>query len=124
AGQRIKQSRLARIRIAGKRERGQVRPLALGAHRPACRLRPLEPPLQRRDAVACQPAVGLDLRLARATRANAADAAPGAEALEVRPQPPHACEVVLELRELDLKLALSRVRMAREDVEDDRRAVD
>ena len=47
-----------------------------------------------------------------------------AEALEVRPQPAHAREVVLELRQLDLELALGRVRVVGEDVEDDRRAVD
>ena len=49
---------------------------------------------------------------------------PGAEALEVRPQPAHAREVVLELGQLDLHVALGRVRVVGEDVEDDRRAVD
>ena len=49
---------------------------------------------------------------------------PGAEALEVGPQAPHAREVVLELGELDLELALGRVGVVGEDVEDDRRAVD
>ena len=48
----------------------------------------------------------------------------GAEALEVRPQAPHPREVVLELRQLDLELALGGVRVGGEDVEDDRRAVD
>jgi hypothetical protein len=42
----------------------------------------------------------------------------------VRPQPAHAREVVLELGELDLQLALGRARVVGEDVEDDRRAVD
>ena len=51
-----------------------------------------------------------------------ADAA--AEALEVRPQAAHAREVVLELGELDLELALGAVRVPGEDVEDHRRAVD
>ena len=46
-----------------------------------------------------------------------------AEALEVRPQPAHAGHVVLELRELDLELALGRVRVVGEDVEDDGGAV-
>ena len=40
------------------------------------------------------------------------------------PQPAHAREVVLELGELDLELALGRVGVVGEDVEDDRRAVD
>ena len=79
----------------------------------------VEAAAQRGDAVAREPAVGLDLRLARAAGADAA-----AEALEVRPQPPHAREVVLELRELDLQLALGRVRVVGEDVEDHRGAVD
>ena len=84
----------------------------------------LEPAAQRGDAVAREPAVRLDLRLARAAGADAAHAAAGAEALEVRPQPAHAGHVVLELRELDLELALGRVGVAGEDVEDHRGAVD
>ena len=42
----------------------------------------------------------------------------------MRPQAAHAREVVLELRELDLQLALGAVRVPGEDVEDHRRAVD
>ena len=49
---------------------------------------------------------------------------PGAEPLEVRPQAAHPREVVLELRQLDLELALGAVRVRGEDVEDDRGAVD
>ena len=66
-----------------------------------------------------EPAIGLDLRLARAPRADSA-----AEALEVGPEPAHPREVVLELGELDLQLALGRVRVVGEDVEDDRGSVD
>ncbi len=84
----------------------------------------VEPAAQRGDAVAREPAVGLDLRLARAAGADAAVAAPRAEALEVRPQAAHAGHVVLELRELDLELALGRVGVPGEDVEDHRGAVD
>ena len=40
------------------------------------------------------------------------------------PHPAHAREVVLELRELDLELALGAARMLGEDVEDQLRAVD
>ena len=39
-------------------------------------------------------------------------------------RPAHAGHVVLELRELDLQLALGRVRVAGEDVEDHRGAVE
>ena len=42
----------------------------------------------------------------------------------MRPEPPHAREVVLELRQLDLQLALGAVRVVGEDVEDHRGAVD
>ena len=47
-----------------------------------------------------------------------------AEALEVRPQPPHAGHVVLELGQLDLQLALGRAGVVGEDVQDHRGAVD
>ena len=76
------------------------------------------------DAVAREAAVGLDLRLARAARADAAHAAPRAQTLEVRPQAAHARHVVLELGELDLHLALGAVGVVGEDVEDHRGAVD
>ena len=74
---------------------------------------------QRRDPVTRQPPVGLDLRLTGPAGADAA-----AEALEVRPQTTHPREVVLQLRQLDLQLALSGVGVRGEDVEDDRRPVD
>ena len=47
-----------------------------------------------------------------------------AEPLEVGPQPPHPGQVVLELGQLDLELALGRVGVVGEDVEDHRGAVD
>ena len=75
--------------------------------------------LQQRDAAPRDPAVGLELRLARAARADAA-----AEPLEVLPHAAHARQVVLELRELDLELALGADGVLREDVEDQLRAVD
>src|SRR5215831_11463063 len=66
-----------------------------------------------------QPPVGLELRLTGAARADAA-----AEALEVLPQAPHPREVVLELGELDLQLALRGHGVLGEDVEDELRPVD
>src|SRR5207253_2767856 len=76
------------------------------------------------DPVAGQAAVGLDLRLPRSTGADPAVYAPRAEPLEVRPQPAHAGKVVLELGQLDLELALGRVGVVGEDVEDHRGAID
>ena len=124
AGQAVEQRRLAGVRVAGERDLRQVRALALGAHRRARGADALQPAAQRGDPVARQPAVGLDLRLARSAGADAGRRGARAEALEVRPQPPHAGHVVLELRELDLQLALGAVRVAGEDVEDHARAVD
>ena len=69
--------------------------------------------LQRRDPVAREPAVGLDLRLTGSSGADAAVDSSGAEPLQVRPQPAHAREVVLELGELDLELALGGVGVRR-----------
>ena len=75
--------------------------------------------LERRDPIASQAAVGLDLALAGASGPD-----PTSESLEVRPQAPHPRQVVLELGQLDLQLALGAVGVGGEDVEDDRRAVD
>ncbi len=119
AGERVQQRRLAGVRVADERDRRQRRALALGALHRARALDVLQAPAQRRDAVARQAAVGLDLRLAGAPRAD-----PAAEPLEVAPQPAHAREVVLELGELDLELALGAARVRGEDVEDHGRAID
>ena len=119
AGERVQQRRLAGVGVADERDRRQRGALALGALHRARALDVLEAPAQRGDAVAREAAVGLDLRLARAPRADAA-----AEALEVAPQAAHAREVVFELRELDLELALGAAGVRGEDVEDHGRAVD
>ncbi len=66
ARERVQQRRLAGVRVADERDRRQRRALALGALHRARALDVLEPPAQRRDAVAREAAVGLDLRLARA----------------------------------------------------------
>ena len=118
-GERVEQRRLAGVGVADERDRRQRGALALGALHGARALDVLEAALERGDAVAREAAVGLDLRLAGAPRADSA-----AEALEVGPQPAHAREVVFELGQLDLQLALGAVRMRGEDVEDHGRAVD
>ena len=124
AGERVEQRRLAGVRVPGKGHLWQMRALALGAHHRTAGGDVLELSLQRRDPVAGQPAVGLDLRLARSSGSDTAVDAPRSESLQVRPQAPHPRQVVFELGELDLKLALGAVRVGGEDVEDDRRAVD
>jgi hypothetical protein len=70
------------------------------------------------DALAHAAAVHLDLRLARAARADAARLP-----LQVRPEPAQARQDVLVLGELDLELGLLGAGAAGEDVEDERRAV-
>ena len=112
-GERVQQRRLAGVRVAGEGDGRKLGALALGAHHRASRADLAELSLQRGDPVAREPAVGLDLRLARSTCADAAVHAARAEALEVRPQAAHPREVVLELGELDLELALGAVRVRR-----------
>ena len=86
----------------------------------------LQPAAQEGDAPAGQAPVGLELRLTRATGAYAAADVPqaAAEPFEVLPHPPHARQVVFELSELDLELALGAARMLGEDVEDQLGAID
>ena len=119
AGERVQQGRLAGVGVAGERDARERGALAAGAHHAAVALQPRQAAAQRRDPVAGEAAVGLDLGLARAPGAD-----PAPEPLEVGPQAPHPRQVVLELGQLDLELALGRVGVVGEDVEDDRGAVD
>ncbi len=118
-GERVQQRRLADVRVAGERDGRRLGTRSLLAARLALAAQHSEPPLEQRDAAAREPAVGLELRLARAAGADAA-----AEALEVLPHAAHPRQVVLQLRELDLQLPLGAHGMLGEDVEDQLRAVD
>jgi hypothetical protein len=71
------------------------------------------------DALPDLAAIGLELRLAGAPRADAA-----AEPRQRGPGADEARQQVLELRQLHLPLALARARPPREDVEDELRAID
>src|SRR5437667_8791587 len=82
-------------------------------------LDPLQLAANLHDAVANDAPVGLELGLARPPRADAA-----AETLEVAPLPHEPRQEIRELGELHLELALARARALREDVEDQRGAVD
>src|SRR5262249_42751187 len=75
--------------------------------------------LEALDALARAPARQLELRLARAAPADAAG-----EARHHRVLLDEARQRVLELRQLDLKLAVAALRALGEDVEDEHRAVD
>src|SRR5439155_26632498 len=119
ARERVQERRLARVRVAGERDRRHLRARTLLPPRRALTFELLEARLQHRDAAPRHPPVALELRLAGPARTDAA-----AQPLEVLPQPAHARQVVLELGELDLELALGRDRVLGEDVEDQLRPVD
>jgi hypothetical protein len=119
--ERVQKRRLPRVRIARKsdnRDRGRPPALAL---RLAAALERAEPFLQDGDPAPRKPPVGLELRLPRPASPRA-DAA--ARPLEVAPHASHAREVVLELGEFDLELALGAHGVQREDVEDELRPVE
>ena len=119
AAQPVEQRGLARVGVADERDdrhAGAAAPVALlapvGLH-----VRQLA--LDLHHATPDHAAVGLELRLARSPRADAA-----AQPLEVGPLPDQPRQQVRELRQLDLQLALRRARALGEDVEDERGAID
>src|SRR6266487_306526 len=119
AGERVQQRRLAHVRVARESDGRRLRAASrLSAHG-ALLTEPAQASPQQRDAPTRQAPIGLELRLTRASRPDST-----AQALEVLPQAAHAREVVLELRELDLELALRAHGMLGEDVEDQLRPVD
>ena len=117
--QRIEQRRLADVGVAGERDRRCARPQALLSARRALPLESAQSTLEQRHASPREPAIRLELALSRASRPDASS-----EPLEVLPHAAHAREVVLELRELDLQLALGAPCVLGEDVEDQLGAVD
>ena len=120
AGERAEQRRLAGVGVADQRHarhrdrpRGRcVRSRAAGEGARAC-------PVSDRTRRGQQSAVGLELRLAGTAQADAA-----LLPFEVRPAAHQARRQVLELRELDLELALEAAGALREDVEDQAAAVE
>ena len=117
--ERVQEGGLPDVRVSGQRDGRRARPYSLLPPRRALSLESAEPLLEERYPRASEAPVGLELTL---TRASSPDAA--SEALEVLPQAAHARQVVLELRQLDLELALRAACVLREDVEDQLRAVD
>ena len=76
-------------------------------------------PFEHRDPVTDATPVGFQLGFARAARADSA-----AQARQRLRRSGQARQPVLELRQLDLKLPFTRARPAREDVENQLRAID
>ena len=120
AGQPVEQRRLAGVRVADERDGAHGGAPARAASASRCCARRVRS-RSRSSFTRCadQAAVGLELRLARAAQADAA-----LLPLEVGPAADEARRQVLELRELDLQLALGAARALREDVEDQAHAVD
>ncbi len=125
-GQRVEQGRLADVRVPGERHGRSLRLLPRLAPGRTLLAQLLEAALQHRDPPSREPTVGLQLALSGAAGPDptADDSCSAAESFEVLPHAAHAREVVLELRELDLELALGAPRVLREDVEDQLRPVD
>lgn len=66
------------------------------------------------------PPIGFELRLAGTPQSDATNSLPG----EMGPHPGQPRQPVLQLRQLDLKPSLMRLCAPREDIEDQRRAID
>ena len=127
ARQPVEQARLAGVRVTGDRHGGDRVALALGALGVARGREVADLTAQLRHAGADAPAIEFDLGLTGTTRAHAgapgADLATGLAAHRVAPAA-QAREQVLELGQLDLRLALAALGVLAEDVEDHGRAVD
>ena len=123
----VQEARLAGVRVAGDRDRRHRVALAVGPLGLARGLHADDLLAQLRHARVDAATVEFDLRLTGTTRAHAgtgaADLATGLAGHRLAPAA-QARQQVLELRELDLRLALAALRVLAEDVEDDGRAVD
>src|SRR5690606_29886893 len=126
AGEGVEQARLARVRVPGDGDPGHPvagAGLALGLAGDG-ELRQLTAELG--DLRANAATIGLELGLTGAAQPHAAVRAGAAAGLAAHGLTPAAQtrQEVLQLRELDLGLALGALGVLREDVEDQRRAVD
>src|SRR5205085_2485952 len=117
--ERVHQRRLAGIGVADERDRHVRDAGALAAVQVARTLDLTQASAQTDDALSDAPAVDLELRLAGSACSDAA-----AEAREMRPRAGEARQHVLELRQLDLELALEAARPSGEDVEDQLAAIE
>src|SRR5205814_2869710 len=117
--ERVQQRALSRVRVPDDRDDRHARAVALPAASSAVGAQPVDAVLEVRDPVADATAVDLELRLARSAAADAAR-----EAGQRIVAPDQARQAILELRQLDLQLAVRAPRTLREDVEDELRAID
>src|SRR6185437_556886 len=117
--QSIEQRRLAGIRVTDQRDVPDRGAASRAALRLALAGDSSEPGLQHLDPRSDQPPVGLELRLAGSAQADAAGLP-----FEVRPAADQPRRQMLQLRELDLKLAFGALRALRKNIEDQADAVD
>src|SRR5690606_25011104 len=122
----VQQARLARVRVAGDRDGRHLETGAVGALRLAGRREALDLLAQLRHAGVDAATVEFDLRLTGATGTHALTArrlTTGLAGHRLTP-PTQTRQQVFELRELDLRLALARLGVLAEDVEDHGGAID
>ena len=117
-GQGIEERALAGVRVADERDRGDLVAIPVAGRRGSLALHLVEVGANLLDLLADEAPVGLELALA-----GSAGADPAAGAREVGPQPRQARQVVLERGQLDLQAPLLRLRVASEDVDDQRRSI-
>ncbi len=119
AGERVEERRLAGVGVADERDRRHGTLLTPLAQLRAAAANDVDLLRQHADALPNAPAIGLELGLAGASRPDAAAQPRQRLARSDEPR-----QEILQLRELDLQLPFPRARAAREDVEDELRAVD
>ena len=122
--QAVEQGGLSGVRVADERDDGHGVFLAAAALGAADLAHVLKFLLQLLDLAVDVAAVGLELRLAGAARADRRRAARGRLAHEVRPHTGQARQQVLVLRQLHLQLPLARPGALGKDVKDQARAVE
>ena len=116
----IEQRRFACVGVTNQRDRNHVVARARTPARAPLLFRLLQPLAQPLYSDADQAAIDLDLFLARAAGFSESSAL----ALQVRPAAHQARRKVLQLRQLDLQLAFAALRALREDVQDERGAIE
>ena len=117
-GQGIEERALARVRVPDQGDGRHLMAIAVPGRGGALAPHLGEVGTHLLDLLADEAPVGLELRLAGASRPD-----PAAGAREVGPQPREARQVVFERGELDLQAAFLRAGVTGEDVDDQRRPV-
>ena len=128
AGQRVQQRRFAGVGIANNRDNGHAFALAFAPMRAALFADFLDLFFEARNVRANLAAVDFQLAFAGTAQADAAGAAAACRAAglarEMRPHARETRQTILVLRKFDLERAFFRARVLRENIEDERCAVE